>query len=205
MWTFDPPRALMDFHDEASFFRLIQVDQLKRGPRIPLTSFADEAPELGVLKSHLGVYAIWDETAGPAMLLYVGMVGTVPDTQQNRERFPLIAGAPNPALGRARRAAGLVGRLRDHAKYPSELLWLYYAERFILPDLPKPELERMREGKLHLEDLIRDKLREKRLTCQTVATVSRADASRLERALRKYGLPGSGPPLLNPLTVSTVK
>src|SRR5258706_4698676 len=91
-------------HFETAFSSTLR--ELRETHRRPLTVTAlkDDVPPGDSLRSNLGVYTIWEGVT----FLYVGMVGTVPAGS------PLLAIEPK-AIGRARTAQGLFGRLHDHA------------------------------------------------------------------------------------------
>jgi hypothetical protein len=154
---------------------------------LTLTDIQRDIPLGDPLRTSLGVYAIWDRDT----FLYVGMVGTVPVGS------PVLASEPN-ALGRARTAQGLFGRLHDHAYGNShDRLWLLYAEREIIPSLTQQEQDQLKSGVLHLTTLVRQRIRELRFQYAAAPTINGTDARAVEAGVRRYGLPRDRLPRLN--------
>ena len=161
---------------------------------LTLTTLKEDIPPGHLLRSNLGVYTIWEGMT----FLYVGMVGTVPADS------PLLATEPN-AIGRARTAQGLFGRLHDHAYGAAhDRLWLLYAEREIIPNLTEAERKQFASGTLHLGSLVAKKIKESRFTYCAARTNSVRDARSIEAGVRRYGLSGVGQPRLNPLDLRIV-
>jgi hypothetical protein len=155
---------------------------------LTLTALQHDVPIGDPLRQSVGVYTIWE---GP-MFLYVGMVGTAPGGS------PVVLIEPK-ALGKARTAQGLFGRLHDHAYGAKhDRLWLLYAEREIIPNLTEQERTQFGSGTLNLTSLIASRVNEPRFTYSAVPTKTLSDARAIETGVRRYGLSGIRP-MLNPL------
>ncbi len=123
-------------------------------------------PDLAVPRAS-GVYTIWD--AGS--LLYVGL---------------------------ARSNGGLSSRLRSHAsgRRSGDQFCVYVADRLVLPTLSRPEIREIAAGRLSLDALVRDYIRE-RLGYRYAELPDVATCYAVESDVRRGALP-AGPPLLNP-------
>jgi hypothetical protein len=107
------------------------IDELEHGP---LHRFAEYATLGDVIPgSGAGVDTIWDHECG---LVYVGMAGR------------------NPA-GR-----GLASRLRGHAsgRRSGDQFCVYVAEHYVLPELTRERIEAIRDTRLSMDALVRDKI-----------------------------------------------
>ena len=107
------------------------IDQLEHGP---LHRFADYATLAGVIPSSgAGVYTIWDDEGG---LVYAGIAGR------------------NPA------GKGLASRLRSHAsgRRSGDQFCVYVADHYVLPELTREQIEAIRDSRLSMDALVRDKI-----------------------------------------------
>ena len=107
------------------------IDQLERGP---LHRFADYATLASVIpRSGAGVYTIWDDSGE---LIYAGIAGR------------------NPA------GTGLASRLRSHAngRRSGDQFCVYVADHYVLPQLTRPQVEAIRDSKLSMDALVREKI-----------------------------------------------
>lgn len=107
------------------------IDHLVEGP---LHRFADSATLTAVIPgSGAGVYTIWDDAGG---LVYVGIAGR------------------NPA------GKGLASRLRSHAsgRRSGDQFCVYVADHYVLPELTREQIEAIRDSRLSMDMLVRDKI-----------------------------------------------
>jgi hypothetical protein len=130
-----------------------------------------------MVAGHPGVYTIWrgDE------FIYVGI------------SYRAAAETSNP------QARGLFGRLGSHAsgRRSGNQFCIYICDRFVIPTLTPEQLAEVGAGELSLDALTRDYIRS-RLAFRYVFTASGQEAREVEGAVRRAGLPGAGPPFLNP-------
>src|SRR3954452_10668086 len=108
------------------------IEQLEQGP---LHRFVDYATLVDVIPgSGAGVYTIWDEDGG---LVYAGIAGR------------------NPA------GKGLASRLRSHAsgRRSGDQFCVYVADHYVLPELTREQIEAIRDSRLSMDALVRDKVR----------------------------------------------
>ena len=108
------------------------IDQLERGP---LHRFADYATLTDVIPgSGAGIYTVWDDDGG---LVYAGIAGR------------------NPA------GKGLASRLRSHAsgRRSGDQFCVYVADHYVLPELTREQIEAIRDSRLSMDALVRDKIR----------------------------------------------
>lgn len=124
-----------------------------------------------------GVYSIWSEDT----FLYVGMSW--------REPVPTASGT----------SPGLWGRLDSHAsgRRSGDQFCIYVCDRFVLPTLGPDQIRAIGEGRLSLDGLTKQYVRE-HLSYRYVLTPTGAQARSLEADVRANGLRGAGKPLLNP-------
>src|SRR4029077_11533254 len=107
------------------------INQLVDGP---LHRFADYATLTAIIPgSGAGVYTIWDDADG---LVYAGIAGR------------------NPA-GR-----GLASRLRSHAsgRRSGDQFCVYVADHYVLPELTREQVEAIRDSRLSMDSLVREKI-----------------------------------------------
>ena len=83
--------------------------------------------------SGAGVYTIWDDAGG---LVYVGIAGR------------------NPA------GKGLASRLRSHAsgRRSGDQFCVYVADHYVLPELTREQIEAIRDSRLSMDALVREKI-----------------------------------------------
>jgi hypothetical protein len=108
----------------------VPIDQLEHGP---LHRFSEYATLGGVIPSSgAGVYTIWDDAGG---LVYAGIAGR------------------NPA------GKGLASRLRRHAsgRRSGDQFCVYVADHYVLPELTREQIEAIRDSRLSMDKLVRDK------------------------------------------------
>jgi hypothetical protein len=117
-----------------------------------------------------GTYTVWDGTA----FLYAGMAG------RNGK-------------------SGLRGRLSSHAlgRRSGDQFCIYVCDRLILPTLTLEQIQQVGEGRILLDALTREYIRD-RLSFRWLLTTTGAEALDAERYLRRGAL-GMGKPALNPL------
>ena len=145
------------------------LDQLERGH---LFRFADFSDLTGVIPgSGAGVYTIWDDEGG---LVYAGIAGRNP-------------------LGK-----GLASRLRSHAsgRRSGDQFCVYVADHYVLPNLSREQIESIRDSRLSMDALVRDKIHAE-FGFRFVTVADYATALQVESAVKSGGL-GVGPPRLNP-------
>jgi hypothetical protein len=145
------------------------IDQLEHGP---LHRFADYATLGDVIpRSGAGVYTIWDENGG---LVYAGIAGR------------------NPS------GTGLASRLRSHAngRRSGDQFCVYVADHYVLPELTREQVEAIRDSKLSMDALVREKIATA-FGFRFVAVDNYRAAIQVENAI-KDGRLGAGPPRLNP-------
>src|SRR4051812_1676959 len=107
------------------------IDQLVHGP---LHRFVDYATLTDVIPgSGAGVYTIWDDTGG---LFYSGVAGR------------------NPA------GKGLASRLRSHAsgRRSGDQFCVYVADHYVLHELTREQIEAIRDSRLSMDALVRQKI-----------------------------------------------
>src|SRR6478752_1482490 len=108
-----------------------RLDQLGSGPAY---RFADYSTLSDVIPgSGAGVYTIWDD-AGE--LIYVGVAGRNPEGK------------------------GLASRLRSHAsgRRSGDQFCVYVADHYVLPELAREQIEAIRDSRLSMDALVRDKI-----------------------------------------------
>lgn len=138
------------------------------------TRFGD-LPTAGVPPT-TGLYTFWLDD----QFLYVGISYRDPATTTNPQ------------------ARGILGRLTTYYRgRRTGDLPLAICDRYVVPDLSTDQLEGLRTGATKLDDLTRQFMHD-RLTIRW-ATCTGDDARAIEHQIRSSGLPGHGPPLLNPL------
>jgi hypothetical protein len=145
------------------------IAQLETGP---LHRFADYATLASVIPgSGAGVYTIWDEDGG---LVYTGIAGR------------------NPA-GR-----GLASRLRSHAsgRRSGDQFCVYVADHYVLPELSREQIEAIRDSRLSMDMLVRDKI-VAAFGFRFVVVADYRTALQVENAI-KSGRLRAGQPRLNP-------
>jgi hypothetical protein len=145
------------------------VDQLQDGP---LHRFADYATLTDVIPgSGAGVYTIWDDAGG---LVYAGIAGR------------------NPA------GKGLASRLRSHAsgRRSGDQFCVYVADHYVLPELSREQIEDIRDSRLSMDALVREKIHSAFGFRFAVVDDYRA-AIEVENAI-KSGRLRAGQPHLNP-------
>jgi hypothetical protein len=145
------------------------VDQLECGP---LHRFADYATLTEVIPgSGAGVYTIWDDAGG---LVYAGIAGR------------------NPA------GKGLASRLRSHAsgRRSGDQFCVYVADHYVLPDLTREQIEAIRDSRLSMDALVREKIH-RSFGFRLVVVHDYATAIQVENAI-KSGRLRAGRPRLNP-------
>jgi hypothetical protein len=109
----------------------VLIGQLENGP---LHRFADYATLTNVIPgSGAGVYTIWDDAGG---LVYTGIAGR------------------NPA------GKGLASRLRGHAsgRRSGDQFCVYVADHYVLPELSGEQIEAIRDSRLSMDSLVREKI-----------------------------------------------
>jgi hypothetical protein len=109
----------------------VLIGQLEHGP---LHRFADYATLTDVIPgSGAGVYTIWDDAGG---LVYTGIAGR------------------NPA------GKGLASRLRSHAsgRRSGDQFCVYVADHYVLPELSGEQIEAIRDSRLSMDWLVREKI-----------------------------------------------
>jgi len=118
-----------------------------------------------------GLYTIWHEDG---RFLYVGLAG---------------AGGGS---------GGLYGRLKSHAsgRRSGDQFCVYVADRLVLPQLSRAEIESIAAGRIPFDALLRAYIR-RRLLYRFAPLASASEARGLEASLRR-GAWRHGPPLLNP-------
>jgi hypothetical protein len=128
-----------------------------------------------------GVYTIWRAHE----FLYVGMAG--------RDPLPNIVSSASES-----RRFGLRSRLSSHAsgRRSGDQFCIYVSDRLILSRLTGDQLAGIGTGKLSLDRMTRDFIRNE-LTFRFLVTPNGTTARRLEGAIKVSGLPGIGRPLLN--------
>ena len=131
----------------------------------------------------IGVYTIWMGDS----LLYAGMAGRGLD------------GAVKARAVDTRTKKGLYKRLESHAtgRRSGDQFCIYICDRFVIPQLTKEQQSQLSEGKLSLDKMTRDFIREN-LIFRFVVMEDSAKAFDLERTIRRGALDVSTP-LLNPL------
>jgi hypothetical protein len=135
--------------------------------------FADYATLTDLIPgSGAGVYTIWDD-AGE--LIYVGVAGRNPEGK------------------------GLASRLRSHAsgRRSGDQFCVYVADHYVMPDLERRQIEDIRDGKLSMDRLVRERIHD-RFVFRFVAVEDYATALGIENAV-KAGELDAGPPRLNPV------
>jgi hypothetical protein len=133
----------------------------------PLHRFADYATLAGSIPdSGAGVYTIWDDEGG---LVYAGIAGK-----------------------------GLASRLRSHAngRRSGDQFCVYVADHYVLPELSRDQIEAIRDSRLSMDALVRERIRASFGFRFVVVDDYRA-AIQVENAV-KGGRLRAGPPRLNP-------
>lgn len=133
--------------------------------------FADFAREVADIPgAGAGIYTIWDDTG---TLIYVGIAGRNPD------------------------GADLLSRLRSPAsgRRSGDQLAVYVADRYVLPELTQADIEGIRDGRVSMDMLVREKIH-RDFSYRFAIVDTYAMAIRLENAI-KNGTLGAGPPQLN--------
>ena len=140
-------------------------------------------PVQSVPKVAAGVYTIWDLDR----FIYVGMAG--------RGLAADDIDAPDEPV----KAKGLLNRLNSHAtgRRSGDQFCVYVCDRFIVPHLSGEQLGRVADGRLSLDALTRQHIRE-RYEFRFVTTPDGGEALTLEREVQRGGL-SAGKPFLNPL------
>ena len=125
-----------------------------------------------------GVYTVWRG----AEFVYAGMA------------YRDAGDTANP------QARGLWGRLRSHAsgRRSGDQFCIYICDRYVLPRLSLEDIRAVGEGRLSLDTLTRDYIRE-HLGYRYLQTESGLEARSVERLVRGGQLPSRRKPMLNPL------
>jgi hypothetical protein len=145
------------------------IDQLERGP---LHRFADYATLTDVIPgSGAGVYTIWDDAGG---LVYTGIARRNPTGK------------------------GLASRLRSHAsgRRSGDQFCVYVADHYVLPDLSREQIEAIRDSRLSMDSLVREKI-QTAFRFRFIAVEDYPTALDVERII-KSGRLRAGRPRLNP-------
>jgi hypothetical protein len=145
------------------------VDQLENGP---LHRFAEYATLIDVIPgSGAGVYTIWDDAGG---LVYAGIAGR------------------NPA------GKGLASRLRSHAsgRRSGDQFCVYVADHYVMPELSREQIEAIRDSRLSMDALVRDKIHAA-FGFRFIVVDDYATAIQVENSV-KSGRLKAGRPRLNP-------
>jgi hypothetical protein len=116
------------------------------------------------------VYTIWDDVGE---LIYVGVAGRNPEGK------------------------GLASRLRSHAsgRRSGDQFCVYVADHYVMPDLDRRQVENIRDGRLSMDGLIRERIRTS-FVFRFIAVEGYATALGIEQAVKAGEL--AGPPRLNP-------
>jgi hypothetical protein len=95
-------------------------------------------------------------------------------------------------------ARGLAGRLNSHAsgRRSGDQFCIYICDRYLLPTLTPEQITQVGDGKLSLDALTRQYIRE-RLSYRYVLTATGDEAREVERRIQRNGLPLHGTPALN--------
>lgn len=155
------------------------LHSLESGPSYPFAAWPNES----VPKVAAGVYTIWDA----ARLIYVGMAG-------RSMRADEIDSPDEPV-----KAKGLWTRLKSHAsgRRSADQFCVYVCDRFVVPALSVDQQAQIAEGRLALDKLTRDLIRD-RYAYRFAPTSDGAAAFALEREIQRGAL-NAGKPFLNPL------
>lgn len=149
------------------------LEQLATGPRTLLRDLASAS-----LPERPGIYALWRNDA----LLYVGISRVDPERTRNPQ------------------AAGLPGRLNTYrlCRITSDFA-LGCALRYVIPSLNAGQLEELAAGAFGQKELqpIVQRWVWENITFSAVITPA-GQAIEVERGARREGLPGVGPPGINP-------
>jgi hypothetical protein len=138
----------------------------------PAYRFAEHAGRGEVIPaSGAGVYTIWDDDGA---LVYVGVAGRNPSGK------------------------GLASRLRSHAsgRRGGDQFCVYVADHYVLPGLSREQIEAIRDSRLSMDALVRERI-QSAFSFRFVAVADYRAALALERAI-KTGALKSRLPLLNP-------
>jgi hypothetical protein len=148
----------------------------------PSYRFADW-PNESVPKVAAGVYTIWDA----ARLIYVGMAG--------RSMRANEVDSPDEPV----KAKGLWMRLNSHAsgRRSGDQFCVYVCDRFVVPALSVDQQAQIEEGRLALDKLTRELIRD-RYAYRFASTSDGVAAFALEREIQRGAL-SAGKPFLNPL------
>jgi hypothetical protein len=152
------------------------IDQLQDGP---FHRFADYPTLAAVIPSSgAGVYTIWDDEEG---LVYAGIAGR------------------NPA------GKGLASRLRSHAsgRRSGDQFCVYVADHYVLPELTRDQIEAIRDSRLSMDALVREKIR-RAFGFRFIVVDDYRAAMEVENAV-KGGRLRAGRPRLNPSRVATAR
>lgn len=150
------------------------VPSMTSGPAFALADIRSETS----LKYCTGVYTLWLRDR----FLYCGMAYRASQPTANGDG-----------------KWGIWGRLRTHADGASRKLNQKVVTRFVVPTLTEQEIQAMAAGEA--DDLLAVRAREwiaDHLGYRAAVTETGTDARRLEALVRREGLPGHGPPELNP-------
>jgi hypothetical protein len=145
------------------------IEELEKGP---LHRFAEYATLTDVIPaSGAGVYTVWDDAGG---LVYAGIAGR------------------NPA------GKGIASRLRSHAsgRRSGDQFCVYVADHYVLPELTREQIEAIRDSRLSMDALVREKIHAE-FGFRFVVVNDYAAAMQVENAV-KGGRLGAGRPRLNP-------
>lgn len=145
------------------------LDKLERGP---LHRFSDIATLGDVIPSSgAGVYSIWDVGGG---LVYTGIAGRNPEGK------------------------GLASRLRSHAsgRRSGDQFCVYVADHYVLPELTREQIEAIRDSRLSMDSLVRERIRTA-FGFRFVVVEDYRAAIQVENAVKGEAL-RAGPPRLNP-------
>jgi hypothetical protein len=117
-----------------------------------------------------GVYTIWDDAGG---LVYVGIAGRNPQ------------------------GSGMVSRLRSHAsgRRSSDQFCVYVADRYVMPDLTRAQIEAIRDSEASMDALVRECIHH-RFAFRFASVDSYATAIAIENDIKAGAL--GQPPRLNP-------
>lgn len=124
-----------------------------------------------------GVYAIWDQSK----LIYCGMSGRSIENNTHKKKY------------------GLVTRLQSHqsGRLSGDQFCVYIANRMVIPNLEKAELDQFRSADITLDQLTKRYIHQN-LSYQYILVPSSCEAYRIESLARKGNLFNQRP-YLNPL------
>jgi hypothetical protein len=147
-------------------------DALKALESGPDYRFADFRTLRDVIPgSGAGVYTIWDDEEA---LVYVGIAGRNPDGK------------------------GLASRLRSHAdgRRSGDQFCVYVADHYVMPELTREQIEAIRDSRLSMDALVREKIRMS-FSFRFATTADYRSARAIEDMVKEGRLRG-GAPRLNP-------